>query len=570
MATRPSSTATETAGAAPTDDALAPFHPVVRAWFKQRFGTPTNAQAQGWPSIARGDHVLLTAPTGSGKTLTAFLWAIDALLTARYEHGSTRVLYVSPLRALNTDIRNNLDEPLAELQVAFANQGIATPALRACTRSADTTAGERARLLRKPPEILITTPESLNIMLTSQRGRAALSGLQAVVIDEVHDLVGNRRGVQLITALERLAYANGEFQRIALSATVAPLATVARWVGGRRLCKEALTDLYEVRPVQQIRATDRRQIDLQVVFPAAAVNAASRGLTLWQPIAAFLREGIRAHRSSLVFVNSRRLAEQIAHRINMDLPEPIAYAHHGSLARELRVAVETRLKAGQLQAIVATSSLEMGIDIGAIDQVVLLQTPHSIASAIQRIGRAGHQVGAVSVGLLIPSHGRDFLLAAAVAAALDENDIEPVQPLKAPLDMLAQQILSMCADHAWSLDTMLAVLRCAAPYETLSAVHFNLVIDMLAGRFDSSRVRGLAARVALDRSAQTVQALRNGVLALYRAGGSIPNRIRGSDISDRESLQHWLVALLEQGSGWSDAVLFSVAHRATTEAKAKR
>ena len=516
--------AAESVDATSTEDALTPFHPLVRSWFKQRFGTPTNAQLQAWPSIARGDHVLLTAPTGSGKTLTAFLWAIDALLTARYEHGSTRVLYVSPLRALNTDIRNNLDEPLAALQAAFANAGIATPELRACTRSGDTTTGERARLLRKPPEILITTPESLNIMLTSQRGRAALSGVQAVIIDEVHDLIGNRRGVQLMTALERLAYANGEFQRIALSAAVAPLQTVARWVGGRRLCKEALVDLYDARPVQQIRATDRRQIDLQVVFPAAAVNAASRGLAVWQPIAAFVRERISTHNSSLIFVNSRRLAEQIAHRINLDLPEPIAYAHHGSLARELRVAVETRLKAGQLQAIVATSSLELGIDIGAIDQVVLLQTPLSIASAIQRIGRAGHQVGAVSVGLLIPSHGRDFLLAAAVAAALDQNDIEPVQPLRAPLDMLAQQILSMCADHAWSLDTMLAVLRCAAPYEALTDQQFNLVIDMLAGRFDSSRVRGLAPRVALDRSAQTVQALRNGVLALYRGGGSIPNR----------------------------------------------
>jgi ATP-dependent helicase Lhr and Lhr-like helicase len=441
----PSATALES-------DPLAPFAPAVREWFEGAFGRPTSAQAAAWPVIARGAHVLVTAPTGSGKTLTAFLWALNGFAAGTAEPGRTRVLYVSPLKALNNDIRRNLLEPLAALQARGA-----VPALRAETRSGDTAPGERQRLLRHPPEILITTPESLLLMLSTVRGRIALGEIETVIVDEVHALVDDRRGTLLFTALERLARLAGEFQRIALSATVRPLEAVAAFVAG---CDPS----GRPRRMAVVAAAQDKRIELDVRCPADAVNVAERGLKIWDPLAVAFREHIRRNQSTLFFVNSRRLAERLTFKINEGVDSPLAWAHHGSLARELRLAVEQRLKSGTLKAIVATSSLEMGIDIGSLDEVVLVQAPPDVASTLQRIGRAGHRVGAVSRASLYPTHPQDFIDAAALARAVDARDIEPAHLLENPLDVLAQLIIAFTASESW--DDRRA-LRTTAPVRPL-------------------------------------------------------------------------------------------------------
>ena len=395
------------------------FHPGVDAWFASRFEAPTDVQARSWPRIAAGQHLVITAPTGSGKTLTAFLWALNAFATGASLTGATRVLYVSPLKALNNDIQRNLTEPLRELRHTFEDRGETFPNVRAATRSGDTPQGERQRLLRRPPEILITTPESLLLLLTTTRGRQALSTVETVITDEIHSILDNRRGASLMTSLERLVEIAGEFQRIALSATVRPLEAVARFVGGS-------DEHGRPREVGTVCSATDKQIELAVRFPEAARDAAENGKKVWEPLSDVFRDVIDANRSTLIFANSRRLTEKITLKLNDDAVGPIAYAHHGSLSREVRTEVERRFKDGDLSAIVATNSLEMGIDIGDLDQVVLVQSPPSLAASLQRIGRAGHNVGDTSRAALFPTHARDFLEAAAIANAVSERDIEPL------------------------------------------------------------------------------------------------------------------------------------------------
>jgi ATP-dependent helicase Lhr and Lhr-like helicase len=493
-------------------DPLAPFEPGIRRWFAETFGAPTPVQAAAWPVIASGAHVLATAPTGSGKTLTAFLWALNAFAAGRSEPGHTRVLYVSPLKALNNDIQRNLLVPLDALREC----GV-VPALRVETRSGDTTPGERQRMLRRPPEILVTTPESLLLLLSGARGRHALAGVATVIVDEVHAVVDNRRGTLLLVALERLAALAGEFQRIALSATVRPLERIAGFVAG-------LGEDGAPRPVRIVTAEADKRIELRVRFPAAVRDAATAGQKIWEPMAAAFREIIDGNRATLLFANSRRLAERLTLAINRDRPAPLAYAHHGSLARDVRLEVEARLKRGELKAIVATSSLELGIDIGELDEVVLIQSPPSVGAALQRIGRAGHGVGQVSRGSLFPSFAQDFVCAAALAEAVHERDIEPLQPLDNPLDVLAQVIVALTATETWGVETLYALLRRSGPYARLPRSAFDLVIEMLAGRYAGSRVRELAPRIDLDRVRGTLRARHGAVLAYYHSGGVIPNR----------------------------------------------
>ena len=469
-------------------------------------------QARTWPRIASGAHVLATAPTGSGKTLTAFLWSLDQFATGAYRPGRTRVLYVSPLKALNNDIQRNLLGPLGELRERHG-----FPEIGVRTRSGDTPQGDRQRMLRNPPEILITTPESLTLLLTNPRGRQALSTVKTLILDEVHAVVANRRGAQLMTSVERLAAIAGEFQRIALSATVKPLEVVASYIGG-------LLPNGAPRSVEIVAGREQKAITFGVRFPEDARNAAANGKKIWDPLCESFRGLIEQNRSTLFFTNSRRLAEKITLKINEDQGAPLAYAHHGSLAREIRTEVEERLKAGELGAIVATSSLELGIDIGDLDEVVLVQSPPSVAATLQRIGRAGHRVGEVSRGTLYPTHALDFLEAAVLADAVAERDIEPLAPLSNPLDVLCQTIVSMCATETWGVEAMFALIRTSSPFRNLPREHFDLVLDMLAGRYAGTRVRELKPRIAHDRINATVRANKGALFALYNSGGTIPDR----------------------------------------------
>lgn len=493
------------------------FHPLIRSWFAERLGVPTEVQWRTWNEVMLRRHVLVTAPTGSGKTLAAFLWAINQLVTGAWERGATRVLYVSPLRALNNDVQRNLIAPLEELRERFAREDAPFPPLQVVTRSGDTPGSERRRMLRTPPEILITTPESLNILLASRGSRHLLTGIQTVILDEIHAVAGSKRGTHLITALERLTLLSGEFQRIALSATVRPMETVAEFVGGY----QELNGEYPRRPVAQVRGDQTKRFELLVSAPEGHESDSKE---LWPKLARRFSEIIASQRSTLLFANSRRTTERVTRLINEEAGAEVAYAHHGSLSREIRLAVEERLKRGELRAIVATNSLELGIDIGQLDSVVLIQTPRSLSSAIQRIGRSGHGVGQLSRGLLFPTVGLDFVAAAVLARSIAQGEIEELHPVEAPLDLLAQIILSMCLTESWDLDELHAFLRTSYPYRNLSRQQFDLVIGMLEGRYADSHIPELRPRATVDRLANSISTRPALSLLIFLQGGTIPER----------------------------------------------
>ncbi len=505
------------------DSPLEIFHPFIRQWFLEKVGTPTDIQKKAWPAIAKGRNVLVTAPTGCGKTLAAFLWGINQLVQGAWPMGALRILYISPLKALNNDVQRNLHQPLFELLQVFSRAGQVFPDIRALTRSGDTPGEERRKMARKPPEILITTPESLNLLLSSHTGRGMLTGISTVILDEIHAVVGTKRGTHLITAVDRLVPLCGEFQRIALSATINPPEKVAEFVGGYRLFKEGKDARYELRQISIIRSLAAKAYDLKVVFPADTQEKIVDGSRWPALIDAFINI-IRSHASTLFFANSRRTTEKITRMINEKSNEELAYAHHGSLSKEIRLAVEQKLKNGELRAIVATNSLELGIDIGSLDQVVLIQTPRSVSSTLQRIGRSGHSVGETSRGLLYPTHGRDFVEAAVMARAALEQDIEEIRPLLSPLDILAQVILSMTAMECWDIDDLYTFIRTSYPYRNLPRRHYSLLLEMLAGRYADTRLRELKPRISLDRVDNTVQAQSGVPYLLYSSGGTIPER----------------------------------------------
>ena len=505
--------------------ALDGFHPLVRQWFEGRFASPTDAQAQAWPAIARGEHVLVSAPTGSGKTLTAFLSAIDNLVTGIWPCGAVRSLYLSPLKALNSDIRLNLMEPLAEMRALFEREKVAFPPIRVMTRSGDTPDDERRAMLRHPPEILITTPESLNLMLTGNQSRKIFDGVKTVILDEIHALAASKRGTYMMSAVERLTLSAGEFQRIALSATVRPAEAVAAWMAGFELTNYGPDASYRPRPVAIVHAADERSIALTLRTPdveiAPGPDAAD---SWWSALASDLKTVIAKNRSTLVFANSRRTVEKIARLLNAGESEPIAYSHHGSLSREIRLDVEERMKQGRLRAVVATGSLELGIDIGSVEEVILVGTPPSVAQSVQRIGRADHRVGGTSRASLFVLHGLDGAQAASMEGMVRRGDVEEVRPIRNALDVLAQVLLSMGCQTVWDLDRLFAFVRTIAAYRNLARAHFDLVVAMLAGRYADAPVRELRPRALVDGVKRTFTTRTGTEFVLYQSGGTIPDR----------------------------------------------
>ncbi|MBV8480376.1 MAG: DEAD/DEAH box helicase, partial [Actinobacteria bacterium] len=474
------------------------FSEPTRAWFEREFAAPTPAQEKGWPAIASGRHTLIQAPTGSGKTLAAFLYAIDRLTPSPGE--GLRVLYVSPLKALNYDVERNLRGPLAGLRSE----------LRVAVRTGDTPQKERQAMLRDVPDILITTPESLFLLLTSQ-ARELLKTVDTVIVDEVHAVAGTKRGAHLALSLERLERLTGGFQRIGLSATQRPLEEIGRFVSGSR-------------PIDLVDAGVAKQLDVRVLVPLEDMREPEEQSSIWPSIYPALLDLVREHRSTIVFVNNRRLAERLALRLNELAEEEVARAHHGSLAREQRLLIEEDLKAGRIPCLVATSSLELGIDMGAVDLVVQVESPKSVARGLQRIGRAGHSLDAVSKGRIFPKFRADLLESAVVLQRMLAGEIEETQIPRNPLDVLAQQVVAVCADEEIEVTELHRLVRGAYPFADLSRAQLENVLDMLAGRYPSDEFAELRPRIVWDRTAGVIRGREGARRLAVTNAGTIPDR----------------------------------------------
>jgi ATP-dependent Lhr-like helicase len=492
-----------------------PFHPAVSAWLEHRFGRPTEAQARAWAVTSQHRHALIAAPTGSGKTLAAFLAAIDDLVREGLASGladEVHVLYVSPLKALSNDIRKNLEEPLAGIREQLAAQGLPDPGIRSAVRTGDTPTTERERMRRKPPHILVTTPESLFILLGSESGRAMLKTVKSVIVDELHAVAGSKRGSHLMLSLERLE-ALGERPpvRIGLSATVKPLEDMARFLVGERDA-----------PVEIIDAGHVRERDLAIEVPRSPLGAVL-ATEVWSELYDRLADLIHQHRTTLIFVNQRRTAERMARHLAERLGEEHVTAHHGSLAREHRLNAEQRLKQGELKALVATSSLELGIDIGDIDLVCQMGSPRAINAFLQRVGRAGHAIGAIPKGRLFPLSLDDLLECTALLAAVDRGELDRIRVPDKPLDALAQHIVSETACGDWPLDALYGRLRRAQPYRALTLQEFEEVVQMLADGYSTRRGRR-GAYLHYDAVHRMLRARRGARLAAVTNAGVIPDQ----------------------------------------------
>jgi ATP-dependent Lhr-like helicase len=503
------------------------FHPAVREWFSGAFGTATRAQELGWPPIAAGEWTLIFAPTGSGKTLTAFLSCLNRLMFAPLppKERRCRVVYISPLKALAVDVERNLRAPLTGIARIATERGDEFISPTISIRTGDTPSAERSRFLREPTDILITTPESIYLMLTSNV-REMLRSVETIIIDEIHALVPNKRGAHMALSLERLSkLCDTPPQRVGLSATQRPLEEVARFLGGDTPVTIVNTgEKKQLRLRVEVPVEDMAKLSETDRIPSGPAAGAEASRSIWPAIHPRLLDLIRSHRSTLIFVNSRRLAERLATALNELAGETLVQAHHGSIARPQRTEIEDRLKSGQLPALVATSSLELGIDMGAIDLVVQVEAPPSIASGMQRIGRASHQVGAVSEGIIFPKYRGDLLACAAVSESMHRGAIEPTRYPRNPLDVLAQQIVAMVAVEPWHADDLYGTVRRAAPFGELSRGSFDGVLDMLSGLYPSDEFAELRPRVTWDRMTNQITARPGAKQIAITSGGTIPDR----------------------------------------------
>jgi ATP-dependent Lhr-like helicase len=505
--------------------ALSAFHPAVRAWFEWRFPDgPTEPQARGWPAIARGRDTLIAAPTGSGKTLAAFLLCIDRLWREAEARGgaladATDVVYVSPLKALAADVQKNLATPLAEIRALAAERGLALPEIRAALRSGDTTASARAAMLRRPPHLLVTTPESLFLLLTSQQSRERLRRVRTLIVDEIHALAGDKRGAHLALSLERLeALCEAKPLRIGLSATQHPIETTARMLVG---AGPGRSDA-EGRPACEIvDLGPRRDLDVAVEVPASELGAVASH-EQWDEILDRIARQVEAHRTTLVFVNTRRLAERLAHRLAERLGEEQVAAHHGSLSKERRLRVEDRLRAGDLRALVATASLELGIDIGPVELVCQIGSPRSLATLLQRVGRSGHARGATPQGRLYPTTRDELVECAAALRGVRQGRLDRVLPPRAPLDILAQQIVAASAAEPWREDELFSLVRRAAPYAGLAREDFEAAVELVSEGVETGRGRR-GAHLHRDRVNGMLRGRRGARIAALTSGGAIPD-----------------------------------------------
>jgi ATP-dependent helicase Lhr and Lhr-like helicase len=496
-----------------------PFHPSVSGWFDGRFSQPTLAQAQAWPAIKAGRHVLVAAPTGSGKTLAAFLAAIDDLVRQGLDGGlrdETQIVYMSPLKALSNDIKRNLEAPLAGIRAELRAQGLPDVDIRTWVRTGDTPPGERERMRRRPPHIVVTTPESLYILLGSESGRAMLATTRTVIVDEIHALASNKRGTHLALSLERLAALCGkQLMRIGLSATAKPIETVARFLVG------AGTDGSAPPACTVIDTGHHRRRDIALEIPDSPLEAVMSA-EVWEQVYRRLAELIEAHRTTLVFVNTRRLAERATRKLSELLGEDQVTAHHGSLAKEQRVDAEQRLKGGALKALVATASLELGIDIGEVDLVCQLGSPRAIATFLQRVGRSGHAVDGTPKGRLFPLSRDELVEGAALLDSVRRGELDRLTIPQQPLDVLAQQIVAEVAAREWDEDELLAMIRQAWPYRALSGEDFSAAVGMLAEGFSTRRGRR-GALIHYDAVNHVLRGRRGARLTALTCGGTIPD-----------------------------------------------
>src|SRR3979490_2067425 len=524
----------------PASSPLAWAHPLVRDWFVGKFGTPTEPQEQGWPHILAGRTTLISAPTGSGKTLAAFLACIDRLVRKALAGDladRTEVLYVSPLKALGNDIQKNLEVPLGEILAMAGERGLLMPEIRTAVRTGDTLAHERRAMLKRPPHILVTTPESLYILLTAGKSRAILRDVETVIVDEIHAVADDKRGAHLVLSLERLDALTYKVPvRIGLSATQKPIEDVAHFLTGSGRPDPIIVNIGH-----------KREHDLAIEVPPMPLGPVASN-EMWDAIYDRLVKLVEEHRSTLVFVTTRRLAERLCHHLGERMGEENVAAHHGSLSRKLRLAAEKKLKEGQVRVLVATASLELGIDVGTVDLAVQISSPRAIAVALQRVGRSGHWRGAIPKGRFFVTTRDDLLECAALVRAIRHGDLDRLMIPDAPLDVLAQQIVATCASgqdaavsrspkpgddatsgeeaipagDGWDENELFALVRRAYPYRNLKRETFDSILDMLAEGITARRGR-YGAYLHRDRVNSRLRARRGARLAAITSGGALPD-----------------------------------------------